>query len=134
MEQNIKDKFAQYPPLVQARLTKLRRFILDAATHVEAGDVTESLKWGEPSYAVRNGSPVRFDWKSKTPEKYYLFFNCNTKLVDTFRELYGDEIETQGNRALVFYFSDPTPKAIIQRCVKLAFTYHKVKHLSLLGE
>lgn len=73
------------------------------------------------------------DWKQKTPSRYYLFFNCQTKLVDTFRELYSDSLEFQGNRAIILSLSAPLPEASIKTCLELALTYQKRKNLPLLG-
>jgi len=128
------DKFYEYPEIVRARLFDLRTHIFKVASRLELGEVEETLKWGEPSFKVRSGSPVRIDWKSKTPEKYYLFFNCNTKLVDTYRELFSDELVYEGNRAIVLEVSKPPPEETIERCLTLALTYQKIKHLPLLGE
>ncbi|MDO6427924.1 DUF1801 domain-containing protein [Thalassotalea sp. 1_MG-2023] len=134
MEQKVKDKFDSYPDDINALLIEIRSMILQlASTHV-LGDVTESLKWGEPSYSVKSGSPIRMDWKDKTPENYYLFFNCNTKLIATFRELYANELEFQGNRAIVLKRSSPLPKHVLSQCLRLGLTYQQIKHLPLLGQ
>ena len=104
-----------------------------AASDLELGEVEESLKWGEHSYSVKTGSPIRTDWKLKSPNQYYLFFNCQTKLIDTFRELHNDTLEFQGNRAIVLSLSSSLPEAEIKNCLELALTYQQRKHLPLLG-
>ncbi len=73
------------------------------------------------------------DWKDRTPDRYAIYFNCNTSLVGTFRELYGDLFRFEGNRAIVFGAADPLPVNELKHCVALALTYHRVKHLPLLG-
>lgn len=125
--------FNQYPNEARAKLLKLRTMIFQLAEELSLGVVSESLKWGEPSFSVKSGSPVRIDWKSNTPEQYYLFFHCQTKLVDTFRELYGDVLDFQGNRAIVLELSKPLPTNAIRHCLIMGMTYHKIKHLPLLG-
>lgn len=134
MEQKIVDKFKTYPEDVKTKLVEIRTMIYQLASNLTLGEVDETLKWGEPSYSVKSGSPIRIDWKAKTPNNYYLFFNCNTKLVATFRELYVDELEFQGNRAIVLNRSSPVPKQALSRCITLGLTYHQVKHLPLLGQ
>ncbi|GGX59157.1 hypothetical protein [Saccharospirillum salsuginis] len=57
------DTFANYPDPARTKLNTLRRWLLDVANEHELGSVTESLKWGEPSFQVKNGSTVRMDWK-----------------------------------------------------------------------
>lgn len=133
MNSEIKQCFDNYPNTAQKKLIELRTLILSVAVDLKLGDVDECLKWGEPSYSVKTGSPIRIDWKPKHPENYFLFFNCQTKLIDTFRELYQDTLEFQGNRAIVLNINQPLPIAIITKCLTLALTYKKRKHLPLLG-
>ncbi len=133
MDKAVKERFDEYPENARARLRELRDLVFKIASDLELGEVEESLKWGEPSYSVKRGSPLRMDWKLKSPNNYYLFFHCQTKLVDTFRELYGEDLAFEGNRAIVLSLSEPLPKATIKRCLVLALTYQQRKHLPLLG-
>ncbi|EKO5176709.1 DUF1801 domain-containing protein [Vibrio vulnificus] len=133
MDKVVKDRFDEYPDNARVRLEELRNLVFKVASELELGEVDETLKWGEPSYSVKTGSPLRMDWKLKSPNNYYLFFNCQTKLVDTFRELYGDELVFQGNRAIVLSLSKPLPETVIKSCLELALTYHQRKNLTLLG-
>ena len=133
MDKAVKDRFEEYPENARVRLVELRELILKISLDLQLGEVEESLKWGEPSYSVKTGSPIRIDWKLKTPNNYYLYFHCQTKLVDTFRELHGDVLRFQGNRAIELRLSDPLPEPEIKHCLELALTYHQRKHLPLLG-
>ncbi|EHP3974448.1 DUF1801 domain-containing protein [Vibrio parahaemolyticus] len=133
MNKVVKARFEEYPENVRLRLEELRNLVFQIASELELGEIDESLKWGEPSYSVKTGSPLRMDWKLKSPNNYYLFFNCQTKLVDTFRELYGAELEFQGNRAIVLSLSKPLPETAIKSCLELALTYQQRKSLPLLG-
>ncbi|PIE91259.1 MAG: hypothetical protein CR997_01880 [Acidobacteria bacterium] len=134
MNKEVEKKFNDYPDKVRPKLLNLRTLILQLASDLKLGEVEESLKWGEPSYSVKTGSPIRIDWKSKSPNNYYLFFNCRTKLVDTFKELYGNTLLFEGNRAIKLKLSEPLPEKIIEHCIKLSLTYKKIRHLPLLGE
>ncbi len=112
----------------------LRQLILDVAADTPGvGDVEETLKWGEPSYLVECGSTVRIGWKASRPEYYAVYFNCNTKLVDTFREVYSELFTFEGNRAIVFHRQETVPTRALKHCIALALEYHKKKHLPLLG-
>jgi hypothetical protein len=133
MDKVVKNRFDEYPGSARAKLEEVRNLVFKVATELDLGEVEESLKWGEPSYSVKTGTPLRMDWKLKSPNNYYLFFNCKTKLVDAFRELYGEVLEFQGNRAIVLSLSEPLPEAIIKHCLELALTYQQRKHLPLLG-
>lgn len=133
MDKAVNKRFDEYPSEVRVRLEELRSLVFSLAVKRELGAVEESLKWGEPSYNVKTGSPIRMDWKRKSPHHYYLFFNCQTKLVDTFRELYGEALKFQGNRAIVLHLAEPLPEAAIKQCLEIALTYQQRKHLPLLG-
>ncbi len=39
----------------------------------------------------------------------------------------------EGNRAVLFDVDTSIPVAELKHCISLALTYHKVKHLPLLG-
>jgi len=112
----------------------LRQLVFDCASESdEVGEVEETLKWGEPSYLTKGGSTIRMDWKSKSPAQYAMYFNCNSNLVETFRELYRNRLSFQGNRAIIINLEEPVPVPELKHCITLALTYHKRKHLPLLG-
>ncbi|MGF1713100.1 DUF1801 domain-containing protein [Vibrio kagoshimensis] len=133
MDKVVKERFDEYPENVRIRLEELRNLMFQIVSELELGQVAESLKWGEPSYVVKTGSPIRIDWKLKSPSNYYIFFNCQTKLIDTFRELHNGTLEFQGNRAIVLTLSNPLPEAEVKHCLELALTYQQRKHLPFLG-
>ena len=123
-----------YPPRVRSHLLGLRDAVMRvAAQHADVGPVTESLKWGEPSYSAPRGSAVRLGWSPADPARYALHFHCQTLLVETFRELYGDQLVLQGRRAMVFTMDEAMPMDTVEHCIYLALTYHRRKHLPLLG-
>lgn len=114
-------------------LGQLRRIILQVAQENGLGEVEESLKWGEPSFVAKGGSAVRIDWKVKFPDSCFVFFQCQTSLVETFKELYGDVFRYEGNRALVLDLSQGLPVRELKHCIFLSLQYHKLKHLPWLG-
>ncbi|MFT4772124.1 MAG: hypothetical protein ACJAXD_000861 [Cryomorphaceae bacterium] len=123
-----------YPEPVKKQMKQLRQPVLEAADEIEGlQNIEETLKWGEPSYLIKDGSTVRMDWKKKTPDQYAIYFKCTSKLVPTFREIYPTEFTYEGNRALVFSLEEELPAEALKHCIKVALTYHKVKHLPLLG-
>ncbi|MDX1811526.1 MAG: DUF1801 domain-containing protein [Gammaproteobacteria bacterium] len=131
---SVKDKFESYPLSVRNKMYALRDLLLKTAEETEGLEVLEeALKWGEPSYITKNGSTIRMDWKPARPDEYAMYFHCQTKLVDTFKELYGDKFRFEGNRAMVFAKNEKIPVDELKHCIALALNYHKVKHLPLLG-
>ncbi len=130
----VAEKFRSYPEDIRKKLLVLRRLILDTAARTQdAGAVEETLKWGEPAYLARHGSTVRLGWKESNPDQYAICFHCRTSLVETFREIHGDRFRFEGNRALVFEISDEIPVNELEHCIALSLTYHRLKHLPLLG-
>ena len=57
----VKSKFDTYPEGIKTKLLLVRALIFELENELGLGQVTESLKWGEPSYHVKNGSPIRID-------------------------------------------------------------------------
>lgn len=133
MPGNVNARFEAYPKHVKPRMQALRELILSLAVEEGIAPIMETLKWGEPSYVASKGSTIRFDWKEKSPETFSIYFICSTRLVDTFREVYPDVFEFEGNRALVFNLTDSLPLAPLKHCLRMALRYHEVKHLPLLG-
>lgn len=133
MNADVQITIDSYPAEVKPVFSLLRQWLYDIAAEEGLNPVSESLKWAEPSYSVKGGSPVRIDWKARRPEMIQLYFHCQTQLVETFRELYPQTFEFEGNRALLLTVSGSLPEAAIKHCLHLALTYHKRKHLPLLG-
>jgi len=126
--------FEACPAPLRKKALQLRKIVLQTAADKQLlNTLEETLKWGEPSYVVKGGSTVRIGWKAGDKPVLGLYFNCNSKLVDTFREIHGETFTYQGNRGLQFTRGDRLPVRPLKACIGLALQYHKVKHLPLLG-
>ncbi len=130
----VEEIYSSYPKNVQEKLRALRTLILETADEIEdLKTLEETLKWGEPSYTTKNGSSIRLNKKKSNPDQFAMYFICSTSLVATFRILYRDTFTFEDNRAIVFHVSDDIPTTSLKHCITLALTYHKIKHLPLLG-
>lgn len=120
--------FRTYPESLKAKLLTLRRLIFETARTTEGvGALEETLKWGQPSYLTsetKSGSTIRIDRAKSGPGQYALYFNCQTDLVATFRELYPTELSYGGNRSIILQAKDKIPVPALRHCVALALTYH----------
>lgn len=126
--------FKKYPPIARKKLIYIRELVLEVANKTKGiTQLEETLKWGEPSFVTKNGSTLRMDWKSKSPNQYAIYFKCTSKLVLTFKEVFQDKFCYEGKRALVFKMDDKLPLKELKLCIQTALTYHKVKHLPTLG-
>ena len=116
---------------VRSRLLKMRGLIYQvAAEHAEIGKLQECLKWGEPSYLTSqsgSGTTIRINRDQKRPGGYALYVNCQTSLVEEFRNLYPDQLSFGGNRAVLFSSDDALPEEAVRHCIALALTYHSRK-------
>ena len=110
---------------------KLRHLIYDTAAATEGvGPLTETLKWSEPAYLTalsKSGSTIRVAWKRSAPDRYAMYFNCKTSLVDDFRTLFAEEFNFEGYRAIVFGLSGEVQQKPLAACIAMALTYHRKK-------
>lgn len=133
MDLSVQQKFNSYPTEVAVLLNIVRELVFSVVQQDGISDITETLKWGEPSYVSKIGSTVRIDWKSKYPEHYYIYFNCKTSLIETFKEIYGDTFNYEGNRAIVLNVKQQLPRKQLAHCISMSLRYKQIKHLHLLG-
>jgi len=123
-----------YPVPYKKKLEQLRKLILTTAKGIpEIKVLEETLKWNEPAYLVKKGSTIRIDWKPKKPDQYAIYFKCTSKLVKTFRSVFGDTFNYENNRAIVFKLEDTVPEKKLKQCIAAALQYHVVKELPELG-
>ena len=122
--------FKAYPPGIRAKLMALRELVFDTADKTTGvGRLTETLKWGQPSYLTEetgSGTTVRID-RLKADNGYAVYFHCQSGLVGQFRELYPETFEYQGKRAIVFDAKDRVPARELRHCLALALTHRSRK-------
>ena len=122
------DVFAAYPPRQRKMLLAVRDLILQVAAKTpDVGEIEEALRWQQPSFLTTrsgSGSTIRIDALRGSAENYALYFNCNTTLVDDFKQLYPKHFKFEGNRALIFNVADKLPMNELRHCISLALTYH----------
>jgi Domain of unknown function (DU1801) len=120
--------FDAYPRAVKAKLLRLRQLIFEVARQTPGvGEVHEALRWGQPSYltpGTGSGSTIRLDQLKRDPTKFALYFHCQSGLVDTFRELYGNELKCEGKRSIILGADDDLKSGALAHCVSLALTHH----------
>jgi hypothetical protein len=119
--------FKAYPADVRRRLMTLRALVFETAARTQGvGALSETLKWGQPSYLTAetgSGTTVRID-RLKKSDGYAIYFHCQSGLVGQFKELYPDTFRTEGKRAIVFDLEDRVPVKALRHCIGLALTHH----------
>ncbi|GAF04200.1 DUF1801 domain-containing protein [Saccharicrinis fermentans] len=131
---SVDEVFANYPDSVRDQMQYLRTLVKETAE--EMGDVLvlqETLKWGEPSFVTKNGSTLRMDWKAKLPKQYAMYFQCSSRLVDTFRLIFDRKFQYEGKRAIIFQLNQTIPVMQLKECIKASLRYHNVKDQMTLG-
>lgn len=131
-EPQVRAVFENYPPAAQKKMLQIRRWVLQCAQSI-GQQVEETLKWGQPSYRCNKGSPVRLGVREEPELTLCLYFHCQSTLVETFRELYGQELTFEGKRAILLPARQKLPVTVVKDCITLALEYHQRKHLPLLG-
>ena len=128
---DVQKVFDAYPEHHRKEMFVVRDLIFEVANSIEGvGEIEETLKWGEPSYLTsesKTGTTIRIDWKSKTPGYYAMYFNCQTNLVERFRNDFADDFEFEGDRAILFPVDRPIPVGPLSKCIAAALTYHRDK-------
>jgi hypothetical protein len=129
----VEQAFAAFAPAARKRLLAIRELIFSvAATTDGVGDLTETLKWGEPAYLTaqsRSGSTIRLGCPKAPQGSCAVYFNCNTDLVDTFRTLFPHALRYEGNRAIVFAPGDTLDSQALALCIGAALRYHRERKL-----
>ncbi len=133
-DSNFEIKFEKYPKEIREKLSYLRNLIIESAAEIESiFELSETLKWTEPSFVVKKGSTIRIDWKSKKPNQYAMYFQCTSKLVPTFKKVFGDKFKYEKSRAILFSLDEKIPTKELKECIKSALKYHLVKNEPMLG-
>ena len=117
--------FFAMPEEVRAQLFDVRALIFnEAASDTRIGPLTETLKWGQPSYLTADtkaGTTVRLGVHSSGAGA--MFVHCQTTLADEIREACGDALDVDGARAVVLPKVD-VPEAPLRLAIRAALTYH----------
>lgn len=120
--------FDGLPPTMADRLVTLRALIFEtAADNPAIGPLEETLKWGQPAYltpATKSGTTIRIDRHKKTGSAYAVYVHCQSNLIERCRQLYGDILTFEGNRAIVFDVESELPTEAVKHCLSMALTYH----------
>jgi Domain of unknown function (DU1801) len=123
--------FDNSPKKVRKKLMLLRQLIFNTAKSIkEVGELEETLKWNQPSYLTtksKSGSMIRIDKIKNQPDKYAIYFLCQTTLVDSFREIFGEKFIYEGTRALHLDANDEMQFDDLKQCISMALTYRLEK-------
>ncbi len=130
MPDDVAAAFDAFPVPVRERLLAVRQLIFEAADAVDAGPLSECLKWGEPAYlteATKSGSTIRLGVPRERPDRCAVFLNCRTTLVDDCRTRFPEAFDYEGNRAILMPVTGDVPEGPLSMALTAALTYHRGK-------
>ncbi|MGV0035066.1 MAG: DUF1801 domain-containing protein [Candidatus Azotimanducaceae bacterium WSBS_2022_MAG_OTU7] len=130
---NVQAALDSYPSAARKKCLFFRKLVFEVVRENGLATPEETLKWGEPAYLVKGGSTLRMAWKPSNPDRCSLYFNCQTTLLETFREIYPDVFHYDGKRAIHISIKEDHSAPALRHCIALTLMYHKLKHLPLLG-
>ena len=116
--------FGSYPIQYQKVLLMIRELIFrTAAENKKVGTITETLKWGQPSYqTIETGSGTTIRIGRVNQSSVALFVHCQTTLIDSFRTLF-PELNYSKNRAIILDINEALPIKELAICIEMALTY-----------
>ena len=127
MNVEVLEKFNSLSEDVKTVCLRIREMVYSVATNDKRiGPLSETLKWGEPSYltdATKAGTTLRI-WKTKDGLFPAIYVNCQTSLIQTFRDIYPDSFDYQGNRAVVITKDITKIAKPLEHCIAMTLTYH----------
>ncbi len=126
----VRDAFAAWPDHISARASALRALIYQTAEATGAGQVHESLKWGQPSFSNgKAGTPLRLGYAENQDLPVRIYAHCATTFIDQCRARF-PEFEFEGNRAICLSDKGDLPEDLLQSAIALALTYHSSKAMA----
>ncbi|MEM1037860.1 MAG: hypothetical protein AAGI12_00145 [Pseudomonadota bacterium] len=130
MDAAVQKAFAALPPSASKILLQVRERILAQSTaNATIGPVTETLKWGQPSYLTEKtqaGSTLRLS-TTKEDQKPAIFVHCQSGLADEIRDLYGDTLSVPDQRHVVLPHMMEDHAQTIDHVIALVLTHHARK-------
>ena len=124
--QKVAAAYAAFPQDSLAIAIALRELVLETArTMPEVGPVTESLKWGQPSYVVKKGTALRI----AVPKGggCGLYAHCQSGVIAHYAATVAGPDKIDGTRGVIFQTVDDVVPERLRLLIRHALTYHKAK-------
>ncbi len=125
-DEKVATAFAAIPKPEQSMAFTLRDLIFDVAKETpQAGQIMETLKWGQPSYvtpATKSGSTLRIGLAKGGGVG--IFAHCATSIISTYAATFPDTDRIEGNRAVIFRNPDEIVSDRLRLLIRHGLTYH----------
>ncbi len=118
--------FARASERQRVSMTALRELVQNVAAEVEAGPLTETLKWGQPSWLTEaTGAGTTLRMGTVDADRVALFVHCQTDLVDRYRTQFPEVFEYDGTRAVIVPPDTDWPEVPLRAVIGQALTYKR---------
>ncbi|MEO1238191.1 MAG: DUF1801 domain-containing protein [Pseudomonadota bacterium] len=105
---------------------RARALIFQTASETNGvGPLTETLKWGQPSYlteVTKSGTTIRL--AARKPDGWGLYVHCQTSVMADFRAAVPNTFVFDGNRGVVFDDAPTQNEDALRVLIHGALTYH----------
>lgn len=117
----IKAAFAAFPDPARTHLRHLRALIFEVAATLPIGPLSESLKWGQPSYTTAKSTPIRLALTKDLD--IAILAHCQSTVISDFRDIARPDMRFDGNRALLLDAGSMPEPAAITPLIRAALSY-----------
>ncbi len=104
----------------------LRDLVFEVAMDTpEAGEVEETLKWGQPSFVTpktKSGSTLRIGVTKAGDTGLYA--HCGTSIIRDYAATFPGDDRIDGNRGVLFSTADDIAKDRLRHLIRHGLTYH----------
>ena len=125
-EPSVKERFLDFDKPIREKLLLIRALIFEVASrHKEIRKLTETLRWGQPSYIpeeTNSGTLIRLDTYPAKKDHFAIYFHCQTYLILNFKEMF-PQLKYDVKRAIFFRVDERLPKDVLKMCFYEALTY-----------
>lgn len=104
----------------------LRELVFEVAMDTpQAGEVEETLKWGQPSFITpktKSGSTLRIGVTKSGDTGLYA--HCGTSIISDYAATFPGDDRIDGNRGVLFSTADDIAKDRLRHLIRHGLTYH----------
>lgn len=120
-DKSVNDAFTSFPEGPRQIAEDLHALIIETANDLGLSEITESLKWGQPSFAAPKGTPLRIGMHKSG--HVALFAHCQSRVISEFAKLGSDRFEIEGTRAVILPSGSHPPLEELRPMIAHALTY-----------
>ncbi|GHA59542.1 hypothetical protein GCM10008927_26370 [Amylibacter ulvae] len=118
----IEQAYASFPENVHEGANRLRDLILTTGAQLaDVDNITECLRWGQPSYISPIGTALRIG----VPKSggFGLFTHCQSNVISNFTQTFGPDFRFDGNRGVLFETENDIQPDKLRLMIEHALTY-----------